>query len=326
MAKGTKNKKISLIVATVNKDGNLNNLLQSLKHTKILSQKDIQVIIVDNSQGNNEVKNVCNKYNVTYIRQPIPGKSRSVNEGIKQAKGRYLAFTDDDVVIKDPDWLTKLHQHYISDNKIGYVSGNVLAQNTTKSCQIIWERKGGLSKGTTKKVWRRNELDKKYKYKFVPWPINDIAAGANCMIPKEVINKVGLISEFLDPGAPIPHGATLEIVYRIIREGYDVLYDPKISVYHKHPSSSKLLRQKLYTYGVGNSSYQLLIFSKYKDYRSLYWGLLGHNLYVLKNSIKSLFGKYPLPFTYTIYSLFGSIAGTFIYYYRYINRNTHTHV
>lgn len=310
----------------MNKGGNLENLLQSLKYTKILSQGNIEVIIIDNSQGNKRAKNICDKYKVIYIRQPILGKSKSLNEGIKQASGKYLAFTDDDVVIKDPGWLTKLHKHYKSDKKIGYVSGNVLAQNTTKSSQMMWEKKGGLSKGKTKKIWRRVEFDKEYKYKIVPWPINNIAVGANCMISREVFDKVGLMSEFLDPGAPVPHGATLEIVYRIIREGYNILYDPKTYVYHKHPSTPKTLRQKLYTYGVGNSSYQLLIFSKYKDYRSLYWGLLGHHLYVLKNVIKSLFAKYPLPLSYTIYSLTGSIAGIFIYYYKYITRNSYIYV
>lgn len=311
---------ISLIITTCNRPKDLDFLLSCLQNVEILGRQDIEVIVVDNYPKNDAAKEICSKYRrVIFLKQPVPGHSLANNIGIQNAKGAFIAFTDDDVVIRDREWLDKLRKHFDHNPKLGYVSGNVKAIKPQGTIENVWERKGGLSKGNQSRLFTQKEL--RENYKMLPWPITKISAGANNMIPRHVLDQIGGFTTFLGGGAPLGHGNTLEIVYRIIRAGYDLYYDAEIVIYHKHPENAKALKQKLFLYGTGNSGYQLYIFMKYRDWRSLFYGLVGHHLYVLSNLLKSIFKKYPLPFSYTIHSLMGSLLGVPLFLYKYAVRN-----
>ncbi|MDD2482841.1 MAG: glycosyltransferase family 2 protein [Candidatus Shapirobacteria bacterium] len=313
------NKKVSIIIATRNRAESLKQLLESLKKIYILGDPNIEVVIIDNNSTDNSTLDLCNKYPVVYIKENRKGESFALNTGMKVSNGEYIINTDDDVIIKDKNWVEKLLQHFTKNKNLGYVSGNVCIFNDKNNVANLWEKKGGLSKGINSKLYKNIDLIKDYK--MIPWPINKIAAGANNMISRKVFDKVGPYATFLGGGSPIGHGNSLEFVYRVIKAGYDVEYDSTAIIYHKHPTDKKSLKNKLYTYGVGNSAYQLYIFAKHFDFRSLYWGLLGHHLYVIKNLLKSFFKKYPLPPSYVLKSLEGSLIGTFSFILKYPFRN-----
>lgn len=308
-------KKVSLIVATRNRASDLEKLLNSFVITGLITDKNLEVVIIDNAPDDNSTEILCKKYKVRYCRENQRGESFALNLGMKIATGEYVVNTDDDVIIKDKAWLQKLLNNFMTNTNIGYVSGNVLALNTENDVAITWEKKGGLSKGKHSKLYTHEELITKYR--FVPWPINKIAAGANNMVPMKVFRQVGPYATFLGGGSPIGHANSLEFVYRVIRAGYDVKFDSSPVVYHLHPSDKLTLKKKLFTYGVGNSAYQLYLFAKFGDLRCMYWGLLGHHLYVIRNLLTSVLGMYPLSATYVIYSLIGSISGTIQFLYKY---------
>ena len=311
------NKKVifSILVATKDRLSDIDSFLGSLKNCGILKRQDTEVIVINNSFKYNELSHICKRFEVTLLYEPHGGKSNALNKGIKFCRGDFLIFTDDDVVIRDCNWPDKLIANFKEKKeRLGYVSGNVKAINTKFETQAMWENKGGLSKGEN---YRYYSISYFRKLRFTPWPINRIAVGANCMIPKFILEKVGDISPVLGPGGLIPHGESLEVVYRIIRSGYEIAYDPKAVIYHNHPISPLDLKRKLYIYGIGNSAYQLFIFMTFKDIRSLYWGLLGHHLYVFLNFLKSLIYLYPMPPSYVLHSLAGSLAGTFLFFKNY---------
>ncbi|NBD17278.1 MAG: hypothetical protein GVY04_14410 [Cyanobacteria bacterium] len=227
------------------------------------------------------------------------------------ARANLIAFIDDDVVIENSNWLDKMASHFERNSNLGYVSGNVRAFETLTYSQKIWEAKGGLSKGAKSTYWTNDALQSNYSNKV--WPLFNIIAGANSMIPKHVFLKVGLFNILFDPGAPIPHGGSLEMGYRIIKSGYDLMYDSESIVLHQHPRDSWQLRKKLFIYGIGATSLHLYLFSKYKDLRSLVYALAGHILGILRNFPASLLGTYPLPVSYLLFSLLGSVFGFFLF-------------
>ena len=53
----------------------------------------------------------------------------------------------------------------------------------------------------------------------------------------------------------------------------------------------------------------MYIFLTNKDYRYLWWAIVGHPVYTIKKMIKHLFGKYPLSFDYLKYGLKGNLKG-----------------
>ncbi len=296
---------ISLIVATYNRPDSLLNLLESLKLNGILAREDVEVIVIENGSTDKDAYQFCHDYNIVYLCQDIPHLSLAVNLGVKNSKGKYIAFTDDDVIISDSSWLDNLHENFLANPKLGYASGNVLAAHTNSEVPLIWERKGGLSKGT-----QRRTFTQEYLASFDPdWRISKVAAGANSMIPREILDEIGYFSTFLGRGAPIGHGNSLEIVYRIIRAGYELVYDPSAVVLHYHPETPWKLRKKMYIYGMGDVCYQLYIFFEYKDWRYLYGATIRHFNFILGSILMGLVGKYPMPASYRIFSLFGSLVG-----------------
>lgn len=61
------------------------------------------------------------------------------------------------------------------------------------------------------------------------------ACGAACLIKKEVINKIG----FLD-GTYFMYYEDTDFSFRAWRAGWDIIYEPKAVVYHKHKASTNL--------------------------------------------------------------------------------------
>ncbi len=312
------NIEISLIVATANRDVNITKLLDSLKDSGILKRKDIEVIVVSNNrevQKISKVEEICDMYGVVLLHEKIPGKSYAVNRGIYSARGKYIAFTDDDVIIKDANWLDIMVGKFKKYPKLGYVSGNVIALNQDSEAEIIWERKGGLSKGLKEKYWSRSFLGQ-LRYRIFPWLFKDICAGANSMIPRKVLEEIGFYNVLLE-NLVIVGGGTLEIGYRIAKSGYELLYTPESQVFHKHPKTIEELKRKMKNYGIFDTAHPMCIFIEHRDFRYLWWAVFGHSTYTVKKLINRVFGRYPFPSTYILKNLEGNILGWlyFIHYY-----------
>lgn len=301
---------IALIIATRNRTNSLRNLLDTLKTNGWLNRPSVEVLIIDNDPDDSSSGDLCSGYSgLRYLRICERGKTNALNYGISQSSASLIAFTDDDAIVDSKDWLFTMATHFQENPNLGYVSGNVIAFETRTDAQRIWESKGGLSKGTTFKVWHTQQL--KADYGFKVWPLTEIFAGANSMIPREVLLSVGSFNPLFGPGGILPHGEFLELGYRIIRARYDVLYDPNPKILHQHPAVKWDLQKKLFLYGRGDTSLHTYIFLKYADLRSLWWALIGHQFRIIGRIIKSFRREYPLPYEYLIFSLAGSILGLF---------------
>jgi GT2 family glycosyltransferase len=139
------------------------------------------------------------------------------------------------------------------------------------------------------------------------------------MIPKVVFNKVGLFNPLFDPGAPIPHGGSHEMGYRIIKAGYDLFYDHEAKVLHEHPKTEKDLHRKIFTYCLGDTALYSYFFFKYGDYRGIYSAFGGYQLDLLGKLTRACVGKYPLPSEYVLTALIGSIFGPIILFVNSFN-------
>lgn len=103
-SKYRENKLVSIIVPTYNNNEKLDKMLGSLEKSKILDNKKIEVIVVQNHPDKSkyeETKKLQNKYNILVFHQPKEGKAAALNYGIKKSNGKYIISTDDDVIITD---------------------------------------------------------------------------------------------------------------------------------------------------------------------------------------------------------------------------------
>ena len=306
----------TVLVASLGNSNSIFDFLESLNNSGYFYRQDTEIIIVCGAQEEQNIKKVegaAKKYGARYFYDKRMTKPYCMNTGIKNARGNFIAFTDDDVIVTDKYWLEKFYAKFVENNKLGYVSGNVIGYNTETTAANLWERKGGLSKGARKRYWSRKFL-KSFKYNIFPWPLHKMCAGANCMISMTALRRVGPYNVLLETPY-IPHGSTLDIGYKIAKQGFELLYDPDIYLYHKHPVNMTNIKNKLFNYGIGDTAVYMNFFVRFNDFRSLWWALFGHACYTLKKIIKSLFGLYPLPITYLMYGLYGNVIG----WIRFIN-------
>ena len=100
---------ISVVIPTHNRARYLSLTIQSLLDQG-LPRSDFEIIVVDN-RSTDSTKQVIDGFGggdlVRYVFEPALGASRARNTGWGHARGRYVAFLDDDV-IASPAWLENI--------------------------------------------------------------------------------------------------------------------------------------------------------------------------------------------------------------------------
>lgn len=211
---------ISVIIPVLNEENHISPCLDS-----ILSQtrRHIEVIVVDNGSSDGTVelveKFVKMDNRVRLIREDKKGIVVAKNRGIKEARGKVIAFTDADCVAV-VSWLGSLIKHF-QGPRVGSVGGPSISPkddtvlgniiiNSLSCCFPAWKRFCEVSGGF-------REID------FNP--------PCNVMYPKRVFDELGGFKEDLYPFEDE------EMICRIKDKGYKVYYDPDAIVYHYRKTS-----------------------------------------------------------------------------------------
>ena len=99
---------VTVIIATRNRADRLSETLAQLQAQVPISSWE--VIVADNG-SQDETQQVLARWSTELplrpVLQPVPGKNRALNLALAHARGEFLVFTDDDVLL-DPCWLKTL--------------------------------------------------------------------------------------------------------------------------------------------------------------------------------------------------------------------------
>jgi succinoglycan biosynthesis protein ExoM len=95
---------VSVIVPTFNRPEALQRALNSVSAQIVPEDVTIEVVVVDNSIDGSALWVAERFPAMRYISEPIPGVANARNAGVKAAKGRWVAFIDDDNEAP-PEWL-----------------------------------------------------------------------------------------------------------------------------------------------------------------------------------------------------------------------------
>ncbi len=101
---------ISIVVCTHNRWASLTRTLASLS-SQVSPPGGLEIMIVDNG-STDETRDrlaavTCGPHPVRAVREPRLGQSYARNRGIAEARGDWILFTDDDVLV-DPAWAVRL--------------------------------------------------------------------------------------------------------------------------------------------------------------------------------------------------------------------------
>lgn len=224
---------ISIITINYNGYKDTCELIASLP----LEDKSLEVIVVDNASKEDEATLIEQQYpQVKVIRSKENlGFAGGNNLGIQAAHGKYIFFLNNDTLLrcKKEDVRCKMFQPLIdrfeSSPKIGMVSPKI--RFSWGANPIQYAGYTPLSKITLRNTAIGCGEDDHGQYD-TPHP-TPYAHGAAMMVRREAIEKAGLMPEcyFL-------YYEELDWSMMIRRVGYDIWYDPTVTIFHKESQTT----------------------------------------------------------------------------------------
>lgn len=208
--------KISVIVSTRNRPDKIGNCLQSILAN---SFSDFEIIIIDQSTNNKTekiVKKISNPI-IKYFRMKEKGLDKARNLGIKKAKGKIIAFTDDDCLVAK-DWLENIYLSFQNNRKISAVFGKVLSYKPEEHLGLHC---AGVARFKKERIFTTPPKYKRF-----------IFTGNALSFRRNVFEKIGFFKEWLDVGSIGMATGDEEIMYRLLKEGKKVLVNPQVVIYH----------------------------------------------------------------------------------------------
>jgi GT2 family glycosyltransferase len=247
---------VTVAVCTRDRADNLVMCLDSLME---LDYPALDILIVDNAPRTTATQELVEKYpGVRYVCEPRPGLDWARNRAIIEAKGEIVAYTDDDVVV-DRYWVTALAQIFEDNPEVACVTGLVIPHELETEAQNLFEIYGGFGRGFQRK-W--------YKADWLPWQMlgaGQFGTGANMAYRRSVFAQIGLFDPALDVGTVTNGGGDLEMYFRILKEGYTLVYEPGAIVRHRHRREYEQLRRQIENNGIGFYSYLVRSATAYPD-------------------------------------------------------------
>ena len=100
---------VSVAICTWNRSELLRNTLEKFTHLEPASGFDWELIVVDNNSTDETAQAIAefaDRLPLRALREPKPGKSNAANLAVREARGEYILWTDDDVLVA-PDWVRR---------------------------------------------------------------------------------------------------------------------------------------------------------------------------------------------------------------------------
>lgn len=214
--------------------------------------RHFEIVVVDNDPPDDATERlVAALPGVRYVRERRPGLDFARNAALSEAKGRWTAFLDDDVVVDD-GWLLGLEEAVAEHPDAASVTGLVLPFELITESQITFERRGGFGRGCRK---LRFAGPAGADNPLFPLGAGIFGAGCNMVLSTDAVRALGGFDEALDTGPPLPGGGDLDIWSRLARAGYPLVYEPRLLVFHRHRRDRVSLRRQYWSWGEGFMAY-----------------------------------------------------------------------
>ena len=242
----------SVLIATYNRAALLDETLTWLGRMAVAPGRSWEVVVVDNN-STDDTRAVVARHQPGF---PVPlrvigetrqGRSSALNAGIAAARGRVVAFTDDDVRVED-GWLDAACDTLASDSGPAYAGGPV---------RPIWGAPPppwlDLTRGD---LWGTIAIQDHGPSAVQYEAARKVPLGANMAIRADVLARIGGFRADLGRAA----GRTLmgqevpEWLLRARRAGCTGMYVPAMAVHH-HVPAARLTRRyfRRWWYGKGVS-------------------------------------------------------------------------
>lgn len=215
---------LSVIVATRDRPASLAACIRSLEEQTLASSR-YEVIVVDNGstpETRREVAMLATAgADIHLLFEDRAGASRARNRGVARARGRIVAFIDDDGRARE-DWCAGLVAAFDGDPPPDGVGGRILPV---------------LADGVRVPRWYSPEFETRTWGEQARWLEGGEAShgfsGSNMALRRALFLDVGGFDESFGPGTARPMGEEAQLFARLARGGAKLWYSPEVVVYHE---------------------------------------------------------------------------------------------
>ena len=224
--------KVSLILATLGRDHDVADFLQSLLHQ---TYKNFELIIIDqNKDGKIDAiaASFISCFELRHIKVEFTGNARARDYGIGLAQGRIVAFPDDDCVY-EKDVLEKVVAEFVRREQLAILVAGSYEFSSTRFSIGVNSRKAryfsrfGMMGVEFTQFFDLNRVDRKQFH---------------------LDHDFGI-------GSKYSGGEGFELLYRLLRAGGTAFYTPDIKIYHPDKDHYKLGTGRMLMYSTGVGAY-----------------------------------------------------------------------
>jgi GT2 family glycosyltransferase len=280
---------VAIVVANFNGESSLYKskpvLWYSLSSIKRIGYKNYKCILADDSSTDNSVRYVKTHFPWVkiVIKKPNSGYAATANNGARYAlkyyNPDYVLFLNNDIIVTDKEWLTKLVSTAEKDKSIGivgckflYPNGNLQHAGEYMKFGIVPRTRGW----NTPNANRYNEIEEV-----------EVLAGVVFLVRRALIKKVGLFDENFRMG-----NDDVEYCIRARKARFKVIYNGKTSITHLENFTSKSIadskRNKDFWFPIFQYQYMYLAFKHFNPVQ-----ILGEMAIILLSGVVSI-GTRPL--------------------------------
>lgn len=245
----TKNIRFSLVIATLQDEGELESCLDSL--VDLEGSLAFEVIVVDQNEDNqllNVIYRFANRLDITHIQVDFVGASRARNVGAQVASGDWIGFPDDDCQFFSNTLLEV--EKLARDPMLQVITGQTVDETGAPNV-LRW---------------------KEEKTSFGRWKMFGCLTEATLFIRRDVFLRVNGFDECFGPGATFPAAEGMDLMNRLFNEFGNVAtcYSPNIRMRHptKIPPWNRWAVRRFYEYARGDGA----LIAKSLQPHILYWG------------------------------------------------------
>jgi glycosyltransferase involved in cell wall biosynthesis len=227
---------VSIIIPTYNRPESLRRCILSLVSLDA-DRSQFEVIVVDDGSANNcesIVEKESSDLHLVFLRQENQGPAAARNLGASHAKGRYLAFLDDDCSLPK-DWFAIVPRFLDEHTMLGGQTINMLTKNifSIASQELVDYLYGYFSKNSS-------------EAQFI--------TSNNMIVPASLFMEIGGFSvEFTKAAAE-----DRDFCDRWLLAGQSTRYSSEIVVEHWHDLTFRQFLQQHFGYGLGASIYHMM--------------------------------------------------------------------
>ena len=266
---------VSIITINYNES---NVTLDMLESARNLTYSNYEIIVVDNASPNDNPDIIKEKYPEVVLIKSLEnlGFAGGNNLGVKQAKGTYLLFINNDTIVP-PDFIQPLVETLQNDENIGMVSPKIKFHWDPSLIQYAGYTPMNHWTIRNNSIGYHQKDDGSYDKPGETQSIH----GAAMMVPRTVVDKVGMMTEvyFL-------YYEEHDWAEMIKRGGYKIYYQPKSYILHKESISTGKF-SPLKTYYISRNR---ILFARrnFKPFQLVVSMLFQSLVSVPKNSLKFL--------------------------------------